>query len=205
MMRQSMISRTTIGLAIAIGAIEVGIGGCYYPAKIQPPAPAKTQTVVKVPYDLTWDAVKTVVNKNEYKILGDDPNHGIVEAEAHSFTLADADCGQMKSVANRYDAEPDPGGSAVYNFKLEPAGPDATNLSVIATYNTPLHVPFHPITDFLCISRGTQETRLLTEVETVAHSEHRPNPSFDKLHPLTSGRPTLLRPDFLKKPGAPEK
>ena len=121
---------------------------------------------MNVPYDLTWDAVHSVVNNNEYKVLGDDPNDGIVEAEAHSFTLADADCGQMKSVANRYDAEPDAGGSAVYNFKVEPAGPEATNLSVSATYSTPLHVPLHPITDFQCVSRGTQEARLLKEVDS---------------------------------------
>jgi hypothetical protein len=201
-----MASKTAVCLAIVIGTIPAGIGGCYYPANIQPPPQAKTQTVVEVPYDLTWEAVHAVVNKNEYKILGDDPNHGIVEAEAYRFTLADADCGQMKSVANRYNAEPDPGGSAVYNFKVEPAGHDSTNLSVVATYNTPLHVPFHPITDFLCVSRGTQEARLLQEVDTAAHSEHRPgSSSFDPPRPLTGGRPTLLRPDFLKKPGAPEK
>jgi hypothetical protein len=202
MMRQSMTSRTAIFSAIIIGTIPIGIGGCYYPAKLQPPAQAKTQTLVKVPYDLTWDAIQTVVNRNEYKVLGDDPNNGIVEAEAHSFTLADADCGQMKSVANRYDAQPDAGGSAVYNFKVEPAGPEATNLSVSATYSTPLHVPFHPVTDFQCVSRGTQEARLLKEVDSAAHSEHRPSPGFDKPHQLTPGRPTLLRPDFLKKPGA---
>ena len=198
-----MMSRTAICLVIITGAIQVGIAGCYYPAKLQPPPLNKTQTVVNVPYDLTWHAIQTVVETNQYKILGDDPNHGIVEAEAHSFTLVDADCGQMKSVANRYDAEPDPGGSAVYNFKVEPAGPEATNLSVNATYSTPLHVPFHPITDFQCVSRGTQEARLLKEVDAAAHAEHRPGSIFEKPHELTPGRPTMLRPDFLKKPGAP--
>lgn len=159
--------------------------------------------MVKIPYDLTWDAVHTVVNRNEYKILGDDPNHGIVEAEAHSFTLVDADCGQMKSVANRYDAEPDPGGSAVYNFKVEPAGSQSTNLSVIATYSTPLHVPFHPVTDFQCVSRGTQEARLLKEVENTALTERRPSKNSEQPHQLApGGRPTLLRPDILKKPGS---
>jgi len=219
MTRYSMTSKSAICLAIITGAIQLGVAGCYYPAKIQPPSAAKTQTLVNVPYDLTWDAVHTVVNQNEYKVLGDDPNNGIVEAEAHSFTLADADCGQMKSVANRYDAEPDAGGSAVYNFKVEPAGREATNLSVIATYSTPLRVPFHPITDFQCVSRGTQEARLLKEVDTAAHAEHRPTPDFDKPHQMTPGRPTLLRPesdkshqiapggpsllrpDFLRKPG----
>jgi hypothetical protein len=207
MVRQGMTSRTAIGLLILAG-FQIGIDGCYYPAKTQPPPPAKTQAVVKVPYDLTWDAIKNVVDKNEYKILGDDPNHGIVEVESHSFTLSDADCGQMKSIANRYDAEPDPGGSAVYNFKVEPAGPESTSLTVNATYTTPLHVPFHPISDFQCVSRGTQEARLLKEVETAAHLEHRPSAAsstFENAHGLTAGRPTLLRPDFLKKPVTPVK
>lgn len=200
-------SRTAIYIAIVtiISTGAIGIGGCYYPAQIQPPPPAKTQTVVEIPYDLTWDAVHSVVDKNGFKILGDDPNHGIIEAEAHSFTLGDADCGQMKSVASRYTAEPDPGGSAVYNFKVDPAGPQATNVSVNATYTTPLHVPFHPVTDFLCVSRGTQEARLLNEVDAAAHLERRPSRSLNKPPQLTPGRPTLLRPDFLKKPGASEK
>jgi len=216
---QSMTSSSAIRLAIIIGAILLGSAGCYYPAKLQPPNPAKTQTRVNVPYDLTWDAVHAVVSKNEYKILGDDPNDGIIEAEAHSFTLADADCGQMKSVANRYAAEPDPGGSAVYNFKVEPAGPEATTLSVNATYSTPLHVPFHPVSDFQCVSRGNQEARLLKEIDASAHSARRPNAELDRPRQLTPGRPTvsrpdsdtsphfapgrpsLLRPDFLKKPG----
>jgi hypothetical protein len=201
-----MTSRSTICLAILVGAIEMGAAGCYYPAKIQPPPVAKTQTVLKVPYDLTWDAVHSVVDHNHFKILGDDPNHGIVEAEAYSFTLGDADCGQMKSVANRYDAEPDAGGSAVYNFRVEPAGPEATSVSLSATFSTPLHVPFHPITDFRCVSRGTQETRLLKEVEAAAQSEHRPTRGFDTPPQLTpGGRPTLLRPDFLTKPSSPDR
>jgi hypothetical protein len=201
-----MISWTAIGLVLLEAIVSIGIGGCYYPAKIQPPSSAKTQSVVKVPYDLTWDAVHTVVNKNDYRILGDDPNHGIVEAEAHTFTLADADCGQMKSVASRYDAEPDAGGSAVYNFKVEPAGPEATSLSVNATFSTPLHVPFHPISDFQCVSRGTQETRLLNEVAETARTERRPSANFEQPSQRTpGGRPTLLRPDILKKFSPPEK
>ena len=177
----------------------LGLGGCYYPAKIQPPPQAKTQTVVTVPYDLTWDALHSVVAQHQFRILGDDPNHGIIEADAHSFTLADADCGQLKSVGSRFDAEPDPGGSAVYNFHAEPAGPEATALSVTATYSTPVHVPFHPISEQQCISRGTQEARLLNEVETTAHSERRPTPKSEML-PLGPKRPSLMGPDILKKP-----
>jgi hypothetical protein len=201
MLPHSMNSRSAIGLTIIVAAIQIAVAGCYYPANLAPPPPEKTQTRVNVPYDLTWDAVHTVVNKNQYKILGDDPNDGIVEAEAHSFTLADADCGKMRSVGNRYIAEPDPGGSAVYNFKVEPAGPEATSLSLNATFSTPLHVPFHPVSDFQCVSRGTQEARLLKEIDAAAQSEHRPTPDFKKpQQQLLPGRPSLLRPDFLKKP-----
>lgn len=222
-----MSSRTEICLAIVAAVVQSGAWGCYYPAQIKPPPPSKTQAVVKVPYDLTWTAVHSVIDTNQFKVLGDDPNHGIVEAEAHKFSLADADCGQMKSVANRYTAEPDPGGSAVYNFRVEPSGPEATSVSITATYTTPLHVPFHPITDFQCISRGNQETRLLKEVAAAAQAEHRPGAASEKPHeltpgretlmrgkseepnsfapsPLTPNRPTLLNPDFLKKPRAPQ-
>jgi hypothetical protein len=198
-----MISRTSICLAIATGAIQIAVVGCYYPAKLQPPSQAKDQTVVQVPYDLTWDALHTVVNTNGYKILGDDPNHGIVEAEAHSFTLADADCGQMKSLANRYDAERDAGGSAVYNFKVETAGPEASQVSVSATFSTPLHVPLHPITDFQCVSRGVQEARLLKEIAAAAQAERRPvSSSFGSSNQLApQQRPSLMGTDVLKRPG----
>ncbi len=218
----SMTTKSAIGLAIIVGAVHLGAAGCYYPAKLQPPPATRTQTRINVPYDLTWDAVHSVVNDNQFKILGDDPNAGIVEAEAHSFTLADADCGQMKSIANRYDAEPDPGGSAVYNFKVEPAGPESTSLSVNATYSTPLHVPLHPVTDFQCVSRGNQEARLLKEIDAAAQTERRPTAEIDKpqqpntpggssilrqqpapLPPLAPGGPSLLRPGFLRKPTAP--
>lgn len=189
-----------IGLFIVSASISVGAAACYYPAKIAPPPGPQTRETIQRPYDLTWDAVHRVVNKNEFKILGDDPNQGIVEAEAHSFTLRDADCGQMKSVGSRFDAEPDPGGSAVYNFKVEPAGPESTSLSVNATYSTPLHVPLHPISDFQCVSRGTQEARLLREIDAAAHSVQRPTRHSENLRPFTSGHPTLLGPDILKRP-----
>jgi len=197
-----MRSRSTIYLAIVIGAIQMGVAGCYYPPLVQPPPLAKTQTKINVPYDLTWDAVHTVVTQNQYKILGDDPNDGIIEAEAHSFTLADADCGQMKSIATRYNAEPDPGGSAVYNFKVQPAGPEATSVSLNATYSTPLHVPLHPVSNFECVSHGSQEARLLKEIDAAAQAEKRPTPEVEKApRQLVPSRPSLLRPDFLKKPG----
>ncbi len=205
-MRQSK-TDAKIGFIIVArcAALSMALGGCYYPATMQPPAEAKTRIVINVPYDLTWDAIHTVVKDNDYKLQGDDPNHGIVEAEAPSFTLADADCGEMRSVGSKYVADPMAGGSAVYNFKVEPAGPEATTLSVTATFSTPLHIPFHPVTDFQCVSRGVQEARLLDAVETAALRERRPagNSSSPTTPPeLTPGRPTLLRPDFFKKPGS---
>ncbi len=188
-------------LATTLAGISMGLAACYYSAQTQPPPEAKTQTVVTVPYDLTWDAIHSVINQHNLKVLADDPNHGIVEAEAHAFTLGDADCGQMKSVAGRYDAEPDAGGSAVYNFKAEPAGPESTALSLSATYTTPLHVPLHPVSDFQCVSRGTQEARLLKEIDAAAHTERRPTTRLESGIQLQPKGPSLLGPDILKKPG----
>jgi len=201
---EPMSTKTALLVATISASISLGAAGCYYPANIAPPPQAKTGTVINVPYDLTWDAVHTVVKNRDYKIEGDDPDHGIVEVESHSFTLADADCGQMKSVGERFDAEPLAGGSAVYNFKVEPDGAEATHLSVNATFTTPLHVPFHPITDFQCVSRGTQEANLLSEVETTAITARRPGKEIQSTPTpfLTPGRPTLLRPGFLEKPGS---
>ena len=181
-----------------IAAMSIAAQACYYPAQIQPPLPAKNQTVVTVPYDLTWDALHSVVAQHEFRILGDDPNHGIIEADAHTFTLADADCGQLKSIGSRYDVVPDPGGGAVYNFHAEPAGPEATTLSVMATFSTPVHIAFHPVSNVECISRGLQETRLLSEIDAAAHSERRPTKMEDL--PLAPKRHSLMGPDILKRP-----
>ena len=198
-----MLSKLPLLAATISATISVSAAGCYYPAHIAPPPETKTQAVINIPYDLTWDAVHTVVKNRDYKIEGDDPDHGIVEVESHAFTLADADCGQMKSLGERFDAEPLAGGSAVYNFKVEPAGAAATHLSVTATFSTPLDVPFHAITDYQCVSRGTQEAKLLSEVETTALAARRPKASIESTPKpyLTPGRPTLLRPGFLEKPG----
>jgi hypothetical protein len=189
-------------LTLALLAIASGVAGCFYPPTTQPPAASKTQTVVPVPYDLTWDAVHDVVLHNDYKVQGDDPDHGIVEAEGHTFTLSAADCGQLKSIAGRYDAEPLPGASAVYNIKVEPAGPQSTDVAINATYNTPIHVPFHPVRDFQCVSRGVEEARLLNEIEIAARTERRPEKApAEQSAPrrmLTPGRPTLLRPELIR-------
>ncbi|HLX37676.1 MAG TPA: hypothetical protein VKR29_07740 [Candidatus Binataceae bacterium] len=189
-----------IRMRLILLALMLCGGGCYYAARIQPPKAAETRATVTRPYDLTWDAVHTVVKQNDFRIVADDPNQGIVEVESHAFTTGDADCGQMKSVGNRFDAQPDPGGSAVYEFKVEPNGPESTNLSVNATYSTPLHVPFHPITNFQCISRGTQEARLLHQIDATAQAEQRPTKEVLTPRPVLSTRPSLLDSDILKRP-----
>ena len=86
-----MVPKLGLLFATISASMSIGAFGCYYPANIAPPQEAKTQTVINVPYDLTWDAVHTVVKNRDYKIEGDDPDHGIVEVESHAFTLADAD------------------------------------------------------------------------------------------------------------------
>jgi hypothetical protein len=197
-MRQSLIQMT---MRLGLLTLMLLGGGCYYPALIQPPKPAQTRETIGRPYDLTWDAVHKVVQQNDFKIVAEDPNEGIVEVESHAFTLGDADCGQMKTVGSPFEAPPDPAGSAVYNFKVEPNGPEATNLSVNATYSTPLHVAFHPVTNQKCVSRGTQEARLLHEIEATAQAERRPTKEVQAPHPVMSTRPTLLDSEILKRPG----
>src|SRR5574337_529083 len=138
--------------------------GCFYPPRMQPPPETKTAAVVGVPYDLTWQAAKSVIANNDYRLEVEDPDHGVLEGEAHKFTLADADCGQVRSMGSPYDAEPESGMTAVYSFRVEPAGLQASKVSIGATYSSPLHVPFHPVKDFHCGSRGTAESRLLGEI-----------------------------------------
>ncbi len=171
-----------------------------------PPKPAPVVThdaVVKVPYDLTWDAVHKVIKNNGYSIQAEDPDHGIIEAEGRSFTLKDADCGKIRSLVGKYDPEPAPGGSAVYNFTVLPSGPEETSVSVTATFNTPLQVPFRKPRDFRCISRGTREAALLKEIVAAAGREHQPGlethsalSTPEKPIPLLPGRSTLIRPEL---------
>ncbi len=207
---------TTRGLVIAIAVSMAGIAGCFYPPTTQgtPVAPkpqpsVRHSMVVKVPYDLTWDAVHKVIAKNGYQIQAEDPDHGIIEAEGRSFTLKDADCGQIRGIGGKYNPKPSPGGSAVYNFIVMPAGPEETSVSVSAAFNTPLLVPFHRPQDFQCVSRGTREAALLKEIQVAAAHEHRPelepppsvtNPPStastpqNPLPPLLPGRSTLMTP-----------
>ncbi len=190
----------------ALIAASVTVAGCFEPPAVQPPPASQSRAVIGVPYDLTWNAIHDVVRNNNFKIQADDPDHGILEAEAASFSLKEADCGQIQSIVGRYNQEPDPDATAVYRFTVKPSGPNASVVAVSATFSAPVHVPFHRPQDFQCVSRGKAEARLLKAVEAEAQAERRPNapkspstqmstlPPIPDLGPLTPGRPTLLRP-----------
>jgi len=161
-------------VVIGLLALCIPDSGCFYPPTTQPPAESKTAVVIGVPYDLTWEAAKSVIASNNYRLEVEDPDHGVLEGEAHKFTLGDADCGKVRSMGSPYDAEPESGMTAVYSLKVEPAGRQASKVSVGVTYSSPLHVPFHPVMDFRCVSRGTAESRLLNEIVAEARGERRP-------------------------------
>jgi len=149
--------------------------GCFYPPTQKPVADDRNQITLALPFDLAWDAVHTVIADNGYHIIAEDPNNGIVESQAvGGFSLKDADCGDVRGIALKYRAEPDPGSSAVYNFAIKPQGNEASVVSLQAVFTSPLHVPMHPMSAENCVSRGVQETRLLKQIEEQAHKEHRP-------------------------------
>lgn len=167
-----MSARSALLFVLAI--VPIAALGCFEPPVRQAPPQSASRAVIDAPYDLTWDAVRQVVKKHDFTVQADDPDHGIVEAQAISFTLADADCGRVGGVAGHYQAEPEPGSTAVYNFTVTPHGRYASVVSIAATFTSPLRVPLHPAREFRCVSRGTSEKRLLTEIAAEARGEHRP-------------------------------
>ena len=103
------------------------------------------------------------------------PDDGTIEAEAaSSFTLADADCGKLAAVGHRYNAEPDPNATALYDFQIKPRGNEMSTVDVHGTFTAPLHVPLRPVRGEQCQSRGTQEARLLREISQQAQDQHPP-------------------------------
>ena len=148
--------------------------GCLYPPVTQPPPDAQQEVVIPLPYDLAWDAVNAVITENSFHVQAQDMTNGIIEAAGPLFTLHDADCGRVKSVAGSYTAEPEPDSSSVYNFLVRPRGPEATLVEVRATFNSSVKVPLHPATDVDCVSHGIQESNLLREVLVEAKQTHRP-------------------------------
>jgi hypothetical protein len=179
---------------------------CFNPPVAQEPAESKTSVVVPLPFDLTWTAVTDVIKLNDYRIQAQDPNHGILEVLGHRFTLQDADCGKIESIAGTYAAEPESNATAVYNFRVTPVSNESTRVGVQASYDSPLRVPLHPYQDVQCVSRGAAESHLLQQVLAQVRVTHppayrkpgapTPTPSAPGLAP---GRPTLLRPEMLPK------
>ena len=107
-------------------------------------------------------------------INADDPNQGIIETATNQFTLAEADCGQLKDIGGKHAAEPDRAATAVFFFKVRPAGHESSTVSVQATFSAPLYVPLHPPRAVQCVSRGKAEARLLDQVAEEAAAMHRP-------------------------------
>jgi hypothetical protein len=191
---------------IAFVLLSAVAASCFNPPNAQEPPESKTSAVLPLPFDLTWTAVTEVIKLNDYRIQAQDPNHGILEVLGHRFTLQDADCGKIESIAGTYPAEPEANATAVYNFKVTPVSNESTRVGVRASYDSPLRVPLHPYQDVQCISRGAEESRLLQQVLAQARVTRppayrkpgapAPTPSAPTLGP---GRPTLLKPEMLPK------
>jgi hypothetical protein len=131
--------------------------------------------VIALPYDLAWDVVNDVIKRNGLHVDASEPSQrGIIEASGPRFTLQEADCGTVKSIGGMYAALPESNSTSVYNFLVKPHGPESTMVQVEVSYNSPVKVPFHPATDVDCISRGTDESRILNEIIAQARVTHRP-------------------------------
>src|SRR5579875_1508740 len=150
--------------------------GCFNPPPPPPPARLeKNQVELQLPYDLAWETVNAVIIKNDYHVSARDPNNGIVEAEVEhgEFTLKDADCGKVKGIAGGFSATPAEVASAVYTFYVKPQGTHTSLVTLTATFDAPIQVPFHPMKSVRCTSRGVQEARLLKQVQAQAAITHR--------------------------------
>jgi hypothetical protein len=160
---------------VGIPMAAIMLVGCFYPPRLKPPSDARTQVILHLPYYKTWDAVHEVIKKNDYHIVTEDPDEGTIEAEAAgSFTLADADCGKLAAIGRKYDAEPDPNATALYDFQIKPRGNETSSVDIHGTFTAPLHVPLHPVRSEECLSRGTQEERLLEEIAQQVRAQQPP-------------------------------
>ena len=159
---------------VLLAALSFAVAGCFIPPVTQPPPDEQQQVVIALPYDLAWDAVNAVITENSFHVQAQDMTNGIIEAVGPRFTLHDADCGKIKSVAGAYTAEPQANSSSVYNFLVRPRGREATLVEVRATFNSSVAIPLHPATDVDCVSHGIQESNLLREVLVEAKKTHRP-------------------------------
>ena len=155
--------------------VSGALAACFYPPARKPPAARDNEIILALPYDLAWDTVQKVIAENAFRTITQNPDSGVVEAQAiGGFTLRDADCGRLKGIAGKYNAEPDPNSSAVYDFYVKPRGGESTVVSVQATFSTPLHIPLHPPSYAQCVSHGIEEAHLLKEISRAALQAHRP-------------------------------
>ena len=159
--------------AALIAIATVAAGGCFHAALPTRQAPPEKDSI-PVPYDEVWDATLEVIKKDELKVQAQDPVHGILEAQGRHFTLADADCGVVGTPLGKEPVEPTDEATTVFNFYLKPDGPEATKVSIQATFSTPGNAPFHPVTNLNCISKGRQEGRLFKQIKIAAAQQHRP-------------------------------
>jgi hypothetical protein len=156
---------------VRIPIMALTLVGCFYPPQRKPLPDSQTHLILHLPYYKTWNAVHDVIERNNYRIITENPDEGTIEAEAAgSFTLADADCGKLEAIGRKYNAEPDPDATALYDFQIKPRGNEASTVDVSGTFTAPLHVPLRPVRGEQCLSRGTQESRLLAEVAREAHN-----------------------------------
>ena len=159
---------------VLIGIAATAVAGCLHAAVATHEAAAPHKDSIAAPYDEVWDATLEVIKKNELKVQAQDPVHGILEAQGRHFTLADADCGVVGTPLGKEPVEPTDEATTVFNFYLKPDGPEATKVSIQATFSTPGNAPFHPVTNLNCISKGRQEGRLFKQIKIAAAQQHRP-------------------------------
>ncbi|HVA81878.1 MAG TPA: hypothetical protein VNF29_13205 [Candidatus Binataceae bacterium] len=194
---------------IISAALAVAAAGCFYPPTAKPPSADKVSTIVPLPYDLAWTAVTNVIHSNGYNIQAQNPNHGIIEVLGHQFSLRDADCGEIKSIVGTYAAIPGADGTSVYNFHVKAVSNESSRVAISAAFDAPLSVPLRPTRDERCVSRGAQESHLLQQILAQARVTKPPAYPNAAQQPATSpssaapdmGRPTLLGPEILKRPG----
>lgn len=202
-MPNPMLTMRITGMLLAFGALT--LAGCFHEA-VAKREPAPDKVSIKAPYDEAWDATLEVVKNNQLRIQAQDPVHGILEAQGRHFTLQDADCGIVGTPLGKVPAEPTDEATTVFNFYLAPDGPEATALSIQATFSTPGNAPFHPTSNLNCVSKGRQEALLFDQIKQAASQQRRP--AFKKPEE-TLPEPDLLRqkpeqllrqPDLLQKP-----
>ena len=156
--------------------------------------------MIPLPYDLTWDVVSKVAKRDGLRVDVSDPNNHNLEMSGPRFTLQQADCGTIKSVAGEYAAQPEANSTSVYNFFIKPHGPEQTMVEVAVSYNSAVKVPLRPATDVDCISRGTDESRMLKEIIAEAKITQRPDYSHPSRSttsqelPSGGGESTVLKP-----------